>query len=148
MPYCSQQDVENAAGGTEDLRQLSDWNGTNAIDAAIIADKIDEVERWIDSYARLHYVVPFNDVGAGSNEVPDAIRRLCAREVRYRLAEPRRMAVAWEKQHDEDLEWLRDLSRGRVRLTVNPPEQSPAASGGQTAAAAGTIERLDLEGFV
>lgn len=144
MAYCTQADVEKAAGGAESLVALTDQNGTGAIDPDVLADAIDAAEEWINSYAQRQYKVPFA-------AVPDIIKRTCAEEAVYRLKYQRRATTADDTEaHTERLEWLRDLARSRVSVGVDPlPEASSSVvpDVGDRADVSGAINRDDLGGL-
>ncbi len=144
MAYCTEQNVQDAAGGAERLRQLSDWDSTNAIDSTKIAEKIDEAERLIDSYARVNHTVPFVD-----GDVPAQIVRICARIAVFLLAEARNQEEPYLDRHERDIRWLEDLSRGRVRIALpsTDPSKKRGSSGGETAASTGDYDSPNYEGL-
>lgn len=144
MPYCTEQNVQDAAGGAERLRQLSDWDKTNAIDSVRVSAKIAEAQDLIDSYARIHHTVPFVD-----GDVPAQIVTLCARVAVFLLAEARNQEEPFLARHERDVAWLEDLSRGRVRIELPSlePTKKTGGSGGETASSTGEFDSTNYEGF-
>jgi phage gp36-like protein len=151
VAYCTQSDVERAAGGANKLVELADWDPDGTVDAAVLTDAIDASEEWINSYAQRRYNVPFS-------VVPDIIKRTCAEETVYRLKIGREADVERDRmRHEEREEWLDRLSRGFVSVGVDPepaesdaiaPESADNRDGQETAIDDGlVVTRESTEGF-
>lgn len=121
MTYCTQTDVEAAAGGAVKLKELTDVAGTGSTNATILAAAISAADEWINSFARHRHAVPFVTV-------PDMIKTISAEEAVYRLKRRRNMVTSEDKeQHDEHLRWLEQLAKGLVSPGTEPPPPKSAA---------------------
>lgn len=119
MAYATQAEVEKEVGGAERLIELTDFDDTGALDAAVLADAIARADRLIDNYAVARYTVPFDPV-------PADIADVSAAETAYLLRKARGLVRDQDAiDHEERLIWLKDLSRGRVRIAL---AESPTAS--------------------
>lgn len=136
MAYCAQADVEKAAGGLERLIELTDHAESGNLDADVLNDAIAAADEWIDSYAQKQYAVPFDPA-------PSIIKRLSAEEAVYRLKDQRDSVTDRDAdKHQERIEWLENLARGRVTIGDEP---LPSRSSSVTPA---TGDRSDLAGAV
>lgn len=142
MPYCTQSDVEESAGGAARLRQLADWDSNGAVDA--LANPIAKAEAWINSYVERQRAVPLDPV-------PEIIRWTCADEVVYRLKKARGPISDDEhRAHEERERWLEGIAEGKISLGVTPaPSASPSngAEYGERDCADDLLRRSDLGGF-
>lgn len=138
MAYCTQTDVQNAAGGAERLRALVDWDGDTAVDAEPIAQAIADADAWINSYVARKRAVPLSPA-------PDIVRLTSAREAVYLLKQARGMAVTEDDKtnHEERERWLEGVAAGKISLGVDP---SPAPSTAN-AAEYGERESSDDDAF-
>ena len=145
MAYVSQSDVERAAGGPDRLVELADIDEDNAIDAAVLADAIEEAQGWIDSYLEQRHPVPLDE------PVPAQVRRLCAQEVVFILKRGRQaIDDATQQQHEENTEWLRDAARGHrgIGLDQEARQTTPVkAEAGDRSDVTGAVTRTTMEGF-
>lgn len=145
MAYCTQTDVEHAAGGATKLLQLADFDADGVVDTAVLTAAIDEAEEWINSYCAKRYAVPFDTP-------PDIIVRECAREAVYRIKDSRLAATQRDHDtHDKREDWLEGISYGRISLGVDPPPTkastvAPTVESDRTSVT-GALNREDLEGF-
>lgn len=125
MAYVTQTDLERAAGGADRFLELADHDADGSIDATLLAETINDVERMVDGYIEPRHPVPLDE------PVPDLVRRLVADEVVYQL---RRFRQAVDEEtrelHDENLALLRDISAGRVGLglTQKARDRTPASA--------------------
>ena len=121
--YCTQTDVEHAAGGAAKLLALADQDGDGVLDAVLLADAINDAERWIDSYIQRRYSVPLDTV-------PDIVRRVCSAETVYILKDARDAVDSRaQSTHDEHRDWLEGVSYSRISLGVDPgPAKSSAVA--------------------
>lgn len=121
MAYCTQADMQNAAGGAKRFLQLTDWDNNNAIDAQVITDAIAEADSRIDEAAAKLYTVPFNPV-------PEPIKRRSAEialliTIRRRLGFDESHQKWWDeltssKKGEEG--WLLLLANGVVTPGTDP----------------------------
>ena len=119
LPYATQADVQAAAGGEERLRQLSDIDRLNAIDASVVASAVTRADTLINSYAKKRYAIPFDTV-------PPIITTMSAEIAVYFMRKDR--GTLSDSDRDDQVErvkWLRDLSMGVV---VPDTEADPAKS--------------------
>lgn len=120
MAYCAQADVQLAAGGEDRLVELTDVEATGEVDTDALAAAIASADALIDSYIQRRYSIPLASV-------PERIKRISAQETVYALKQGRQMAVTEEDrlEHEERLQWLRDVSKGMASVGVDP---APTAS--------------------
>lgn len=120
MPYASQTEMEELAGGAERFLELTDWDNNGTVDAGRVISVQEEVDGWIDGFANLLYDTPI----ANPNQT---LVKLAAAECVYRLKERRgRVTDHDEKKHEERLEWLKLLNAGKVRPSDPAPARSDA----------------------
>jgi phage gp36-like protein len=145
VAYATTQDLENAAGGAERLRQLADWDADGIADSTVLDDFVGKASRWVDGFARAHHSVPF------TAPVPTEIVDLVAAEVVYMLRKARQGRVEDEDREDhvERLEWLKMLARGQVRIVLEAekPAQAAGAETGELASSTGTYDSDDYGGL-
>lgn len=114
MAYSSQTDVQNRAGGSARLRELSDFENAGSINATIVAAAIAEADAWIDTFVQKRFAVPLSPV-------PTSVLMLSANEAVYRMKKWRSQATA---EDDEDHIIRRDLltafANGANVLGVEP----------------------------
>lgn len=126
MAYCTQTDVEFAAGGVTRFKELTDFDGDGSVDAAVVAALIDEAARWMDSYIAKRHAVPLETV-------PSTVKVACAREVVYRFKESRdTLSELDQDNHTERVEWLTAIAGGSITLGVDPLPTKSALVGVET----------------
>jgi phage gp36-like protein len=148
--YCSQSDLERAAGGAAKLVQLADLDADGTADATVLAEAINDASRWIDGYLARRYEVPLD-------EPSDVIRRVTADVAVYILKDNRDcLDDRAQVKYDQHRDWLEGVSEGRINPGVDPP---PAKSSAVTATTgdrstltdsdgdATTVTRESLKGF-
>jgi phage gp36-like protein len=114
MAYSSQSDLEIAAGGLQRLIALSDFAGTQAVNANVIARAIADADAWINSWVSKKYQVPVSPV-------PPDLVRLSSSEAIFLLKQWRSMAAETDVQlHEERERELKDISAGLRTLGVLP----------------------------
>lgn len=121
MAYCTQADVEIAVGGPAKLVQLSDQDGSGAVDAGVVANAIAEADAEINSYIGHRYAVPLSPV-------PDIIKlksaAWAARVLRRNLYNGQPLADDLEREAT-DIKWLDRVATGVVSLGIEPtPEKA------------------------
>lgn len=122
MPYTVTQDLEQAAGGAARLVELADWDGDGEADAAALAAAQAKADGLIDSYAAMRYATPIAS--------PSAILvQQAADEAIYQLKSRRGMVTAQDvEERTARMEWLEQLSKGRVRPDEPLPPKSSAVA--------------------
>lgn len=115
MAYSTIADVQQAAGGAKRLLQLSDFDGKNAVDNAIVERAIARADALINVYVHKRYGV---DLEA---PVPQVVVDLSAEEAVFALKKDRGMLTAEDIElHKERLERLEAIARGQITLGVSP----------------------------
>jgi phage gp36-like protein len=130
VAYCELQDVAHAAGGMERLVELTDKESTGGVSADVLESAIDDADQLINSYAQKRFSVPFDPV-------PPMIRKLSARLAVYFLKEPNFLSAQDLERHQQWLDWLDALSKGRVTVGTEPLSSK---SGDYVASAVGDRE--------
>jgi phage gp36-like protein len=119
MAYSVSADVQQAIGGAARLLQLADHDGNGVIDTGVVDDAIAEADAIINSYARKVREVPISPI-------PEIIKRMSANLTVWVLKRRRGALDDTDViNHQDDIQWLTNLSVGKVDLGVNP---APAAS--------------------
>lgn len=120
MAYCTQAQVQTAAGGATRLLQLANRTNATTLDATALAfvdDNIAYADSMIDSYAAKRYAVPFAPV-------PPIVARMSAKLAALFMARSTGMITQAETDELASLEgkdgWLIRLSRGEVSCGVDP----------------------------
>jgi len=119
MAYCTLADVKSAVGGSERLKQLSDYDKTNAIDVSVVESKIAEADAMINTKAQMRWEVDFS-------EVPPSIRFCSARLAAYYLRLARGALTKDDHDaYDRDILFLKELAEGNAQPGTSPlPEKS------------------------
>lgn len=115
MAYVTQSELIERFGSDE-LLQVADRDGDDAVDAVVVDAAIADADAMIDSYCRGRYSVPFDPV-------PAEVRKVAADIARYNL---------WDDQASEEVErrysnavaWLKDVSAGRARVNVETADET------------------------
>lgn len=141
MPYTSQTDIENAAGGNARLVQLADWEGQGAVDAAVIAAVQAAADGWIDGFLNKLYATPIPNPTS-------TLVQLAAEECVYQLR-LRRGQVSEEDQQrrDKRQELLLLMNKGVVRPSNPAPAKSDAVRS-EAVVNNRDASRENLKGFV
>jgi phage gp36-like protein len=116
MAYCSQADVEIAAGGARALVELCDLDGARSgtVNATVLAAAIADADALIDSYVAKQRAVPLNPV-------PAVVRRVSAEETVHALRCRRQIVGEYEDQrHENNVRWLEGVAKGMITLGVDP----------------------------
>lgn len=116
MSYCTQSDIEDRIG-TEDLVALTDHSGTGTVDTEVVQSAIDGACSLIDSYLGVRYAVPL-PVGG---DPPEVLRTRAVNLAVYLLRLGRDSVTEDVRaQHEEDLEWLREVAAGKASPGLEP----------------------------
>lgn len=120
MPYASQSQIQDAAGGAERLVEIADWNNDGAVDADAIAKAQSHSDRMIDMYCGLRYGVPYANP-------PASIVELAADLAVFFLKDSRGTATERDIQkHEGQLALLKDINKGVARPSDPAPPKSDA----------------------
>ena len=118
--YCTQADMQRRFGEQE-LIQLTDRAGDDAVDADTVAEAIADAEALIDSYLEKRYreKMPFAPV-------PSVLESLACNIARYNLYTNNKPDEV-EKPYLAALQFLKDVASGLVSLGAD--EHPPTAGG-------------------
>jgi len=120
MPYATQSDIQNAAGGAARLVELADWDGDGTADAEAIAFAQTAADALIDGSAGLLYDVPIVDP-------TNVLVMHAAKECIYQLKFARGMVAEIDaEERDQRIEWLALLRDGKIRPSNPAPAKSDA----------------------
>jgi phage gp36-like protein len=120
MPYCAEQDLIDRYGEQE-LLQLSDRDSDGTADPEVIAQALADADAEIDGYLRDRYALPLSPV-------PPSLTLAACRIARYQLYS----VEATDKvqgDYDRAISWLRDVSRGLIRLVESTGESAAETAG-------------------
>ena len=141
MAYCTQADVETAAGGLLNLVDITNLPAapgqpiSNQVNVDVLTGAIVDADALIDSFVAMKRAVPLLPV-------PKLIRRISAEETVYLLRSRRSFSDIDQVKHDANVKWLVGFSRGENTLGVEPV---PAKSS-QVSPAVVLIGDLSFEG--
>jgi len=143
VAYVTQADIERAAGGSDRLLELADLDADGSLDS--LTERINDVERWIDSFLEKRHTVPLTD------PVPKVIRMVAAQEVVYQLKVARdAVTQRWQDTHDANQDWLEGVSYGRIGIGLTLPAKQATpdiAEVGDRDDVDGAITRDDMKGL-
>lgn len=92
MPYASQQDIEDAIGGLERLKQITDWDNNGTVAARAIAHGQDVADMLIDGHAG----VRFKELLDGGGATTTSARKLAAFEAVHQI----KIAIGQDSEND------------------------------------------------
>jgi phage gp36-like protein len=120
VPYASIDELTHAAGGTERLIQLADWDGSGTVDGAVLDQALAQADAFLDQYLSLRYATPI------LNPSP-VLRGMAAEQAVYWLRQARGMVGDEENRQLENRQRQLELMRdGRLRPDEPPPVRSTA----------------------
>lgn len=132
MPYTTQNDLDDAAGGAARFVELADFDGDGAADAAMVARAQDAADGFVDAHLRKFSPA---DLAALRVSPTATIKRIAADETIFRLREQRRQVGQddrdSQKLRKEELEAMRadqlrpaDTKTPRARFVDNDSDVS------------------------
>ena len=123
MPYCTQSDIEKRIG-ERDLTRLSDYNGDDSPDAAVVTQAIEDAQSDIDSYLQVRYQVPVSPV-------PTVLRkRTVTLAIYYLMLGRDSVTEDWKRAYDDVIAWLKDVAAGNAELGIEPKPTEGGSAGG------------------
>jgi phage gp36-like protein len=135
VAYASIDELTHAAGGTERLTHLADWDGTGTVDGTVLDQALAQADAFLDQYLSLRYSVPI------SNPSP-VLRGIAAEQAVYWLRQARDMVGEEENRQLENRQRQLELMRdGKLR----PEDPTPAPS---TAVVSAWVERSPDAGAI
>lgn len=123
-----------------DLTQLSDWDGTGAINAARIAAKLADAGATIDAYVSSKY-------GDRSHLPVPPLLELIACQIAFRLLHRGTPPEGVLKAHDRAIDQLRDIAAGRLKLDEGNIDALPARPGAIHIEGRRRFTRSDLDKY-
>lgn len=111
MPYCTQADLEDQAGGLDRLIQLTDWDNNAAVDVPRVTSAIAAADAEIDSHACHRFAVPFDPVPVTIKEKSAELAFLILRRRRGQWGPDEQ--TRWDAIAGKD-GWLQLLREGKV----------------------------------
>jgi phage gp36-like protein len=145
MTYCTKQDLIDRFGEKE-LTQLTDRTNTPAsvIDDAVVSRAIADADALIDGYVGKAYSLPLA-------EVPPTLVKLSADIARYFLhSRGVEKDSPVQRAYDQAIGFLRDVSKGLVKLVEETSGLAPKAAGNggvQVVAQERIFSRQTLRGY-
>lgn len=116
MAYSTIADVRMVAGGERPLRELSDVDNSNAVNAAAVESAIVAADAVIDSYINSRVAVPLQE------PIPPVIRQLSAELAVFKLRQRRRNLLTETDVafYDRLLDQVKALASGSQTFGVYP----------------------------
>ncbi len=142
MAYCTQADLLEQIEET-DLIGLTDDENTGEIIDAIVTRAIVDADGEIDSYCGGSYDVPFAPA-------PVMIRKISVDIAIYNLYTRRAIRVVQEERkqrYDNAVRFLKDVSRGLVKLGADAPAQANPVNQATIAGNSRIFTRDKMRGF-
>lgn len=140
MAYCTRQDLEERLG-VEQLRELTDLEGTGEVNEARLTRAIEDATAEVDAYASLRYQVPFA-------APPAIIRKIAVDLAVYALFKARgfdeKADQAVVEAHRAAIQFLSRLGEGKVSIGVALP---PKDQGARITAGERVFSRDSMEDF-
>ena len=96
--------------GADEIRTLSDRQGTGELDEAVISDALERASSEVDSYLADRYATPLSD----SDPIPPVVVSVAGDIARYRL-------TGGDIRDTKALNWLRDVADGKAGIPGLPP---------------------------
>lgn len=123
--YCTQRDVEIAAGGRDRLVELSDIDDTGELNDDVVRNAIVAASDWVSSLVHTYYRTPLV-------EVPPIVKVWTAQQAVYMLREQRRMLTESDVQGFQARQSAIQSLRltGGVLATGNAPASSTSGTFG------------------
>lgn len=141
MAYCSQTEVEIAAGGEAKLVELTAQDGGAAVDAEVLAAAIERADALLDEYLAKQYIVPLETVPDGIKWRSAELAVLFLREARGSLSDDQ------VKQREAHQAWLDSLAKGTTVAGATPqPTKSTMRVDGQKKPTLRAVNRDKLKG--
>lgn len=146
MAYATQAQIQSAAGGESELKQLADWDGDGSIDSDAIEYAQAAADGYFNSKFSLRYTVPV-DLTAIAADQRDVVVRMAAHQAVIELRRARNLLTA---EHQLTIDWinawLTEVQDGRTRLADPAPAKSDAVRS-QTVVNNRDVSRENLKGY-
>jgi phage gp36-like protein len=120
VAYCTLADILDKIPESEVIN-MTDDEGEGVVNQGRVNDAIADAQALIDSYAGKRHNVPLDPV-------PRVIQRAACVIAIYNLFARRLGAPEeWQRRHEAQVRWLRDLADGKVTLGGGDPTGTPNA---------------------
>ena len=107
--------------GADEIRTLSDRQGTGELDEAVISDALERASSEVDSYLADRYATPLSD----SDPIPPVVVSITGDIARYRLTGGDiRDTDPIRERYTKALNWLRDVADGKAGIPGLPKTAS------------------------
>ena len=107
--------------GADEIRTLSDRQGTGELDEAVISDALERASSEVDSYLADRYATPLS----GSDPIPPVVVSVTGDIARYRLTGGDiRYTDPIRERYTKALNWLRDVADGQAGIPGLPPART------------------------
>ena len=104
--------------GADEIRTLSDRQGTGELDEQVLLDALDRASSEVDSYLADRYATPLSD----SDPIPPVVVSVTGDIARYRLTGGDiRDTDPIRERYTKALNWLRDVADGKAGIPGLPP---------------------------
>jgi phage gp36-like protein len=115
VAYCTETDVQIAAGGPAKLLELVDQDGNGTADDGVLDAAIEAAQAEMDPYLEKQVKVPLSD------PIPSDVKWRCAKLAVLFLREARG-SVSDEhiKEREQHVAWLDGVASGKIALAVDP----------------------------
>lgn len=143
MAYCTQDDVEVAAGGEERLRQLADNDRNGVADSDTVSRAIAAAGAWMDGIIEKRIAVPIATV-------PQRIKDIAADEAVYIMKRWRDMATEDDREdHAERKVDLEHIAKGMATTGLDPapPKSSLVVDKYSARSSDRAVSREKLKGY-
>lgn len=141
MTYATQQNLIDRFGEDE-LIQLTDRAGADAIDATVISRALGDADATINGYLAARYTLPL------AAPVPEMLERLACDIARYALFDDQ-VTEAVATRYKDAIALLRDVSAGRAELGISNTSNKPASNAtAQISSTTPVFRREDSRGFI
>lgn len=140
MTYASQQDLIDRFG-EEQLIELTDRAGDDAIDATVVTRALTDADSVINSYLAQRYSVPLT-------EVPQVLTIRACDIARYFLHEEH-APEAVQRRYEAAIRWLRDAAVGKASIGDDDtaPAEPSTDSGPQVDAPGRLFTKTTMQGL-
>lgn len=142
MAYATIEDLVPALIDNRTAAELTRDDGRDEPDTAVIDRVLTEASALVDSYCRRRYTVPM--------QPSEQIRSLTLSIARYKLfLRRRRVPDEINRDYDDAMQQLRDISNGKASLDQPTGEQAQSANDGVVETSRPEVfSNSNLEGFI
>lgn len=141
MTYATQQNLIDRFGEDE-LIQLTDREGLNAINTTVVDRALADADAQINGYLSVRYTLPL------AAPLPDELEQIACNIARYALYGNSMIEIV-EKRYEAAISKLRDVAAGRASLGMNDTSSTQTSSNvAKMSTTTPVFRRADSEGFI